>query len=121
VFNISRISIRGSIEMLMMVFSIVGHVSKKPFYGFSMMFLSIFVICCIVWVKRQRKINLGVLFDIICFFMIYIGAAMFGKGLALLMPNFGEDLEKIGMLAYGLPVLYVFLKVLIKDYIKNNV
>jgi high-affinity iron transporter len=71
--------------------------------------------------RSGSKLNLAILFDVISFIMIYIGASMFGEGLASVIPNGGEQIEKVGMLAYGLPVLYLFLKSIIKDYIKKNV
>lgn len=82
--------------------------------GFAISLLVMFLIF-----KTSLKLNMNILFDIISIMMIYIGASMFGEGLSTLMQNSGPEIEKVGMLVYGLPVLFMFAKSLIKDYIKK--
>lgn len=79
--------------------------------------LSLFVM--FLFFKTSLKLNLNVLFDVISFMMIYLGASMFGEGLSLVIQNAGAQIQKMGMLAYGLPVLFLFVKALIKDYTKK--
>lgn len=35
------------------------------------------------------------------------------------MPSMGESAERLGQLVYGIPTLYIFLKDMIKKYVKK--
>lgn len=111
---------RETMEIVMFIIPMLGGNKLIIIAGVLIGFSAAFGVNYLLF-KGGLKLNLGILFDIISFVMIYIGASMFGDGLALVVPNGGEQIEKVGMLAYGLPVLYLFLKALIKDYIKKNV
>jgi high-affinity iron transporter len=82
--------------------------------GFALSLIVMFL-----FFKTSLKLNLNILFDAISFMMIYIGASMFGEGLSTLIQNGGTQIEMVGMLIYGLPVLFIFTKSLIKDYIRK--
>jgi high-affinity iron transporter len=109
---------RETMEIVMFITPMLGSSKLIIIIGVLIGFLLALLINFLLF-KSTLKINLSILFDIISFIMIYIGASMFGDGLALIIHNGGEQIEKVGMLAYGLPVLYLFLKALIKDYIKK--
>lgn len=94
----------------------IANIIMGAVIGFALSLIVMFLIF-----KTSLKLNLNILFDVISFMMIYIGASMFGEGLSTLIQNGGSQIEKVGMLAYGLPVLYLFVKTLIKDYIKKQV
>lgn len=111
---------RETLEIVMFIIPMLGGSKLIIIVGVIIGFSMAFIVNYLLF-KSSLKINLGILFDVISFIMIYIGASMFGEGLGLVIPNGGEQMEKVGMLAYGLPVLYLFVKALIKDYIKKNV
>lgn len=111
---------RETLEIVMFIIPMLGGSKLIIILGVLIGFAAALTINILIF-KSSLKLNLGILFDIISFVMIYIGASMFGEGLALVMPKGTEQIEKVGMLVYGLPVLYLFVKALIKDYIKKNV
>jgi high-affinity iron transporter len=111
---------RETLEIVMFIIPMLGGSKLLIIAGVLLGFTAALIINLLLF-KSSLKLNLSVLFDIISFIMIYIGAEMFGEGLSLVIQNGGEQIEKVGMLAYGLPVLYLFLKALIKDYIRKNV
>lgn len=73
-----------------------------------------------IFFKSSLKLSMGLLFDLISIMMIYVGASMFGEGLSLIFINGGAQLEHVGMLVYGIPALFIFIKTIIKDYIKKQ-
>ncbi len=111
---------RETLEVVMFVIPMLGGSKLIILVGMIIGFTAALLICYLMF-KGSMKINLSILFDVLSFVMIYIGASMFGEGLALVIPNGSSQIEKVGMLAYGLPVLYLFLKTIIKDYIKKSV
>lgn len=69
--------------------------------------------------KTSLKIDVKLIFNIITLALIFLGAMMFGEGLLGLFPAYGESLEKVGMLVYGIPTLLIFIKKALKKYIKK--
>lgn len=82
--------------------------------GFAMSLLVM-----LVFYKTSIKLSMGLLFDFISILMIYVGASMFGEGISLIFPSGGAQLEHVGMLAYGVPAFFIFIKIIIKDYIRK--
>jgi len=82
--------------------------------GFALSLIIMFL-----FFKTSIKLSMNLLFDLISIMMIYVGASMFGEGLSLIFPKVGAQLEQVGMLAYGLPAFFIFIKTIIKDYIKK--
>jgi high-affinity iron transporter len=82
----------------------------------SIIGLSLAVILALLIYKAAIKISLKVVFDLLTLFLIYIGAEMFGEGLLELIPSADSSLQTAGMLIFGLPTLFIFLRWKIKDY-----
>lgn len=109
---------RESLEIVIFIIPLLTNNLTNIIIGAIIGFALSLVVMFLIF-KTSLKLNLNILFDAISFMMIYIGASMFGEGLATIIQNSGPEIEKVGMLAYGLPVLYLFVKTLIKDYIKK--
>lgn len=60
--------------------------------------------------KSSIKFNLGIIFKVLGIILILIGGELFGEGLIKLWQAGGELVEKIGMIAFIVPALYIFLK-----------
>lgn len=69
--------------------------------------------------KQTLKLSIELIFNALTIILILIGALMFGEGLAELMPSMGESIERAGELIYAIPTLYIFLKDMMKKYIKK--
>lgn len=60
--------------------------------------------------KTSLKLNIKIIFKILGIILIFIGAELFGEGLAKLIPIGGELLEEIGATVFGALSLIYFLK-----------
>lgn len=69
--------------------------------------------------KTTAKLSVRVIFSILTFMLIVIGASLFGEGLGILMPSM-SSLETAGKLIYGIPLGYFFLKKESKKYLKKK-
>ena len=69
--------------------------------------------------KTTIKLSIDTIFNALTIILILIGAMLFGEGLAELNPSMGTAAERLGQLIYGIPTLYIFLKDMIKKYIKK--
>lgn len=82
----------------------------------SIIGLSLAVILALLIYNAAIRISLKVVFDLLTLFLIYIGAEMFGEGLVELIPSADSSLQIAGMLIFGIPTLFLFLRWKIKDY-----
>lgn len=69
--------------------------------------------------KETLKLSIETILNTLTVILILVGALMFGEGLAKLMPNTGESVEKLGKFVYAVPTLYIFTKEMLKKYIKK--
>ncbi|WP_411679012.1 FTR1 family protein [Clostridium thailandense] len=69
--------------------------------------------------KGTLKFSIETIFNALTVILILLGALMFGEGLSELMPNMGDSVEKLGELMYAVPTLYIFVKEMLKKYIKK--
>lgn len=69
--------------------------------------------------KTTLKLSINTIFNALTIILILIGAMLFGEGLAELMPSMGGSAERLGQLIYGVPTLYIFLKDMLKKYVKK--
>lgn len=69
--------------------------------------------------KTSLKISVKLIFNIITVALIILGAMMFGEGLIGIFPAYGDSIEKVGMLVYGIPTLLIFVKKALKKYVKK--
>lgn len=82
----------------------------------SIIGLTLAVVLVMLIYKAAIKISLKIVFDLLTLFLIYIGAEMFGEGILELFPSANSSLQIAGMLIFGLPTLFIFLRWKIKDY-----
>jgi high-affinity iron transporter len=69
--------------------------------------------------KTTVKLNISLILKILTFFLIYVSADLFGEALEKLFPQI-EGINFSGMLLYGIPLFFIFLKNQIKVYIKKK-
>jgi high-affinity iron transporter len=69
--------------------------------------------------KTTIKLSIDIIFNALTVILILIGAMMFGEGLSELVPSLGESIKRCGQLIYVIPTLYIFLKDIMKKYIKK--
>lgn len=110
--------LRESIEIVIFIIPLLTDGIINIVLG-AVIGLALSLIVMFLFFKTSLKLNLNILFDVISLMMVYIGASMFGEGLSTLIQSGGAQIEKVGMLVYGLPVLFIFSKSLIKDYIRK--
>ena len=82
--------------------------------------LLITIIFSLVIYKSSVKLNINIVFSFITLVLIYIGSLMFGEGLKSFFPQYGESIITTGQMIFGIPILFVFIKNLIKRYTKKN-
>lgn len=82
--------------------------------------LFIAVVCMVIISKTAAKLNINLIFTILTFLLIIIGANLFGEALGILLPAHGESIEKAGMLIYGIPLMFFFLKGELRKYSKRK-
>lgn len=69
--------------------------------------------------KTTLRLSINTIFNVLTIILILIGAMLFGEGLAELISSMGDSAERLGQLIYGVPTLYIFLKDMIKKYVKK--
>lgn len=77
------------------------------------------VLIAIILFKTSIKLNLSLIFKILGIVLIFVGGEMFGEGLVKLFEG-GELLEGIGMAAFIILSLSIFLKADIQQLWKNR-
>lgn len=82
--------------------------------GIVLAFLSVYILY-----KTSIKLNIKIIFKLMNFCMIFIGAEMFSEGLAELIPSSGDSLAIAFYLIYVIPSLYFFLKGNLRTYLKK--
>lgn len=83
--------------------------------------LGIFIAIIFMYViyKTSLKLSVGLIFNIITLILIFIGALMFGEGLAAFFPAYGDSIEKAGIMVYGIPTLLLFIKKALKSLVRK--
>jgi high-affinity iron transporter len=76
----------------------------------SILGLLIAVVLTYIIFKSSIKINLKLVFKVLGFILIYLGAEMFAEGVLKLFKIGEEPYEVIFMILYAVPSLYFFLK-----------
>ena len=109
---------RESLEIIIFLLAMLSESSFNIVMGIVIGILISFAVMFIIY-KTAMKLSINIIFDILTVTLIYIGALMFGEGLAALTPSGGTALETSGYLVYGIPALYIFLKYEIKKYLKK--
>lgn len=110
--------LRETLEIVIFIIPLLTGNVANIIFG-ALIGLALSLIIMLIFFKSGLKLNINLLFDIISLMMIYVGASMFGEGLSLIFQNGGPQLEKVGMLAYGVPALFLFVKTMIRDYIRK--
>lgn len=81
------------------------------------------VVCSIllmfIFYKTTINFNINIIFDGLTLVLIFMGAMMFGEGLASLLPSMSKEIETAGKLIFALPSLFIFFKNEIGRYIKK--
>jgi high-affinity iron transporter len=70
--------------------------------------------------KTSLKLNIKIVFKVLGIILIFVGAELFGEGLAKLMPAPGELLEESGAILFGGVSLIYFLKEDFKRLFSRN-
>lgn len=109
---------RESLEVVLFILPYFVQFSLQIILG-VVLGLAVALIFVVIIYKTSLKISIGLIFNIITLVLIGLGALMFGEGLAGVFPQYGEAIEKVGMLVYGIPTLLLFAKKALKKYSKK--
>lgn len=77
------------------------------------------VILSLAIYKSSIGLNINFVFSFITLILVYIGAMMFGEGLEIFLPQI-SGIKTVGMMIFGVPMLYLFLKSEIKRYTRKK-
>ena len=69
--------------------------------------------------RTSLKLSINIIFNLITIVLIFLGALMFGEGLAEFFPDLGDNIQTAGMFIYGIPTLLIFLKKTLKSLINK--
>lgn len=109
---------RESLEVIMFVLALISETPINIIIGIIIGGIASFCIMYLIY-RTTAKLSIKVIFDILTLVLIFMGATMFGEGIAELMPQLGQSIEVAGKMIYGIPLIYLFLKNAIKAYIKK--
>ncbi|WML37112.1 FTR1 family protein [Clostridium sp. OS1-26] len=109
---------RESLEITIFTLPFINEAATNIAIGIILGALISIVLMYLVY-KQTLKLSIELIFNALTIILILIGALMFGEGLAELMPSMGESIERAGELIYAIPTLYIFLKDMMKKYIKK--
>jgi high-affinity iron transporter len=109
---------RESLEITIFTLPFINEAALNIAIGIILGALISIVLMYLVY-KQTLKLSIELIFNALTIILILIGALMFGEGLAELMPSMGGAIERAGELIYAIPTLYIFLKDMMKKYIKK--
>lgn len=109
---------RESLEITIFTLPFINEAALNIAIGIILGALISIILMYLVY-KQTLKLSIELIFNALTIILILIGALMFGEGLAELMPSMGESIERAGELIYAIPTLYIFLKDMMKKYIKK--
>lgn len=110
---------RESLEVVLFTIPMLG---QSPFLIviYCLIGLLAAIIVMFIVFKTAIKLDLNIIFNVTTIFLIYIGATLFGGALSLLFPTAGAGMETAGILIFGIPTGYIYLKNTIKDYLNKK-
>lgn len=109
---------RESLEVVLFILPYFVQFSLQIILG-VVLGLAVALVFVVIIYKTSLKISIGLIFNIITLVLIGLGVLMFGEGLVGIFPQYGEAIEKVGMLVYGIPTLLLFAKKALKKYAKK--
>lgn len=110
---------RESLEIIVFTLPFFREDILSIIIGLSVGVLIAFIPIYILY-ETSYKLNVNIIFNILMLILIFIGAMMFGEGLASFIPDAGDNLKTAGMMVFGIPALYLFLKKETKKHIKKK-
>lgn len=105
---------RESLEAIMMLLPLVYNPRAAAGIIFGLT-LAIILALCIY--RFALKFNISFVFTVMTAVFIYVGAMLFGEGIASLLPQSSGGIASAGKLIYAIPAVYLFIKGELKRYI----
>ncbi len=110
---------RESLEITLFTLPYVASSAFSIISGIALGVIAAIAFMYVIY-KTSLKLSIDLIFNILTIILIVIGSVIFGEGLTKLLPSIGSALEKGAMLIYGIPTLYIFVKSMLKEYIKKQ-
>lgn len=70
--------------------------------------------------RIAMMLNTNVTFYAFAIILILIGSRVFGEGLLRLFSDMGQSIKYSGQLLYGVTIIYIFVKYMLRRYIENH-